>query len=112
MIESYSFGNIKVDGKEYTKDLVVFPDKVKTKWWRNSGHVLSLEDMADILDYKPEVLVIGTGAMGLMEVDEAVTGKLKSLGIEYTVGKTSDAVEEYNKIHKDKKTVFAAHLTC
>jgi hypothetical protein len=50
--------------------------------------------------------------MGLMKVDDAVINKLKSLGIEYIVAKTADAVEEYNKIPRDKKAVFAAHLTC
>jgi hypothetical protein len=68
--------------------------------------------MGDILDYKPDVLVIGTGVNGLMKVEDAVIDKLKSLGIESIIAETSDAVEEYNKIPKNKKAVFAAHLTC
>jgi hypothetical protein len=31
-IDSYSFGVMKVDGKEYRQDLIVFPDKVRSNW--------------------------------------------------------------------------------
>jgi len=111
-IDSYSFGKIKVDGREYNSDLVIFPERVKSNWWRKSGHFLGLEDTEDILEYKPEVLVIGTGAMGLMKVDSPVTDKLDSMGIEYTISRTPDAVGEYNGFYKERRTVFAAHLTC
>ena len=112
MIDSYSFGSIRVDGRTYKKDLVIFPERVKSSWWRKTGHLLSLEDIGDILDYRPEILVIGTGAMGLMKVDKTVTDRLKALGIDLVAAKTADAVEEYNRVSGDRKAVFAAHLTC
>lgn len=111
-IESYSFGRIEVEGKQYDKDLVIFPESIRSNWRRKSGHMLGLEDIEDILENQPDVLVIGTGAMGLMKVGEDVRHKLDSAGIEYTIAKTKDAVQEYNKVSGDKKAVFAAHLTC
>jgi len=36
MIESYSFGQMVIDGQEYTSDLIIFPDRINSSWWRNS----------------------------------------------------------------------------
>ena len=47
-----------------------------------------------------------------MKVDDTVKEKLKSLGIEFIIKKTSEAVKEYNRVYKDKKVVCALHLTC
>jgi hypothetical protein len=32
IIESYSFGYIKVNSKDYNKDLIIYPDKVIPNW--------------------------------------------------------------------------------
>lgn len=112
MIDSYSFGNISIDGKKYIKDLIIFPDRIRENWWRNTGHLLTLDDMEEILEAKPDLLIIGTGITGLMKIDAKVIDKLKELGIDYRIAETVDAVKEYNKVYQDKKTVFAMHLTC
>ena len=77
LIESYSFGRIIIDGQEYTSDLIIYPDKIDSKWWRLKGHLLQIDDLRDILEYNPDVLVIGTGAHGLMEVSEELKRLLK-----------------------------------
>jgi hypothetical protein len=112
MIDSYSFGSIVIDGKKYRKDLIIFPERIKENWLRRRGHLLTEEDIREILDYGPEVFIIGTGANGLMKVDEKVIEKLETAGIEYMIKKSGDAVDEYNRVHGDKKTVCALHLTC
>ena len=112
MIDSYNFGSIVIDGKKYRSDIVIFPDRVNSKWWRKSGHLLLEEDIQEIIEYKPQILVIGIGAYGLMKVDEKTKNKLKSLGIDCIIKKTSEAVKEYNKISGKKKVVCALHLTC
>jgi len=112
MIDSYSFGSIVIDGKKYRKDLIIFPERIKENWFRRRGHLLTEEDIVEVLDYGPEVFIIGTGANGLMKVDEKVIEKLETAGIEYMIKKSGDAVDEYNQIYGDKKTVCALHLTC
>ena len=68
MIDSYDFGRIVVDGKAYTSDVIIFPDKVKDNWWRKEGHALYIEDIESVVKEKPEVLIVGTGNYGLLEV--------------------------------------------
>jgi hypothetical protein len=112
MINSYCFGIIIIDSKKFTKDLVIYPDHITSNWRRKSGNLLTEADISEILDFKPEILIIGTGSRGLMKVDEKMKEELKTLGIEIIVKKTTDAVDEYNKIYNDKKVVAALHLTC
>ena len=61
MIESYSFGRMKINGVAYSSDLIVFTEHVKSDWRRNKGHELHVEDLEEILRAKPEILVVGTG---------------------------------------------------
>jgi len=37
IIESYLFGRMKVDGNIFDSDLIIFPEKVKSSWWRVEG---------------------------------------------------------------------------
>jgi len=111
MIEHYAFGKIVVDGKTYTSDVIVFKDRVKDNWWRKEGHRVCLEDIEDILDAKPEVVIFGTGAYGRVVVEKEVIEKLKQIGAEVIVEETAKAVEKFNEL-QGKNVVLAAHLTC
>ena len=112
MIESYDFGRMKIQGQTYTSDLILFPDKIKDSWWRETGHTLSLKDVEDVFQENPEVLVIGTGYYGLMKIEEEVKEHAKANGITLVVEKTEKSVQSYNTIAAKKKTVGAFHLTC
>lgn len=112
MIDSYSFGRMEIGGQAYTSDLILFPDKIKDSWWRERGHRLSLKDMEDVFQETPEFIVIGTGFYGIMKVAEEVKQAAQSKGITLVIEKTEKAVESYNKIATQKKTIGAFHLTC
>jgi hypothetical protein len=111
-IEHYSFGSIRIDGKTYTSDVIIYPDKVAPSWWRKEGHSLHIVDLKDVINVKPEILIIGTGYSGAMVVPEETISYLKTKGIEVHVTRTEKAVELFNKLRKGKKTVAALHLTC
>lgn len=112
-IDSYSFGVMKVDGAEYRRDLIVFPDKVRSNWWRKEGHSLAIEDLDEVLAFKPEVLVIGKGASGLMKVPASTQETLQEQGIEVIAANTGQAWRILNEqIEKGRKVIGAFHLTC
>jgi len=112
MVNSYSFGAIDIDGKKYNSDLIIYPDKIDERWWRREGHNLVLEDIKPVLDYGPDVLVVGTGYFGAMRVSSEVRKEMESRGIEFVEEKTGDAVNSFNELSARKKTVAAFHLTC
>ena len=112
MIENYRFGHIEINGKEYTSDVKIFSDHVQAKWWRTSGHLLTINDVENILQNPPEVLIIGTGSAGVMKVPEEVQQKIRKQGIELIVERTGDACNTYNELENSKQVVAALHLTC
>jgi len=112
MIEAYDFGRIVIGREAFTRDVIIFPDRVIGNWWRKDGHLLSREDIELVIREKPEVLIVGTGKYGMLEVPAETGEYIRSKAIELIVEPTEKACEEYNKISQDKKTVAALHLTC
>lgn len=113
MIDEYSFGHITISGQQYTSDLIIFPDgKVLDSWWRQIGHRLTFKDIISLIETKPELIVAGTGASGLMKPDTDLTGLLARQGIEFIARPTGKAVDIYNRLVDQKKVGACLHLTC
>ena len=110
-IQDYTFGRVTVDGTEYTRDVVVLPERVVADWWRRDGHALVLEDLEEVLDELPERLVLGTGAYGRLEPDPGTLARLRERGIEVEVLPTEEAVRRYQALNP-ASTAAALHLTC
>jgi len=112
MIDSYDFGRIVVNGKKFGSDVIIFADRIDGNWWRREGHTLIVDDLKEIVEAKPEVLVVGTGYSGLMKIPLETERYLKSLGIELIAAKTERACKTYNELSKSRRVVAALHLTC
>jgi hypothetical protein len=111
-IDSYAFGRIVVDGRAYTADLILLPDRVVEGWWRQEGHVLHVADLEAVLDATPEVLIVGQGAYGRMRVPDETARAVQNAGIELVVLPTGEAVERYNAQPAGQRVAAALHLTC
>ncbi len=111
-IDDYSFGKIVINGKTYTSDVIVYPEKVDASWWRKEGHYLQKADLKDIVAAAPDIVIIGTGNWGEMVVPKEIIDFLGSLGINAYTEKTSKAVSLFNSRPQDKKVIGAFHLTC
>ena len=61
---------ININGKVYTHDVIIMPDSIKSNWWRNSSHLLILEDITELINNRPDILIIGTGRYDLMKVEK------------------------------------------
>ncbi len=111
-IDSYDFGRIVIDGQTYISDVIVFANRVKGGWWRKEGHKLFAEDLNDVTKEKPQVLVVGTGYSGLMEIPRETVEYIKSQGMELIIETTGKAVSVFNMLSKSKKVIAVLHLTC
>ena len=113
MVDTYEFGHIVVDGQPYDHDVLIFPRRVRANWWRREGHRLGLEDLKEVLEEPPAVLVIGTGYYARMVVSPPTLEALRKRGIDTRVLPTRDAVEELNRLQREMaRVVGALHLTC
>jgi hypothetical protein len=111
-IDSYSFGEMIIDGKRFGSDLIIYPEKVDASWWRREGHRLQVEDLTGALAARPEVLIIGTGYSGLMKVPDEVRNEVLKKNIELHIEKSSRAAELFNSLKTKRRTIAAFHLTC
>ena len=111
-IKNYQFGQMVVDGERHTRDLILLPDRVVANWWREEGHRLDVEDLREVLDAAPKVLVVGTGAYGLMKVPERTRRALEAAGIELQAARTEEAWRLYNDLRERQRIAGAFHLTC
>jgi hypothetical protein len=111
-IDSYDFGRIVIDGRKFGSDVVIFPDRIEGNWRRTEGHGLSVDDVKEIIEAKPEVLIVGTGYSRLMKIHRQTEQYLRSSGIELIAAKTENACKTYNDLSKSRRVVAAFHLTC
>jgi hypothetical protein len=71
-----------------------------------------MADLSDILEIKPEVLVVGTGASGLLKVPEELERHMASGEIKLITRKTPEAYKIFNELSKSKRVIGVFHLTC
>jgi hypothetical protein len=113
MIEAYSFGSMTVAGKRYGRDLKILRGRITENWWRKEGHRVDVEDVGDILEAGPEVLVVGMGAYGLMRVGKRLKKVLEEKKIGLVAQRSGDAAKTFNRLTSEGKDVAGAfHLTC
>lgn len=114
-IHGYRFGRVVADGREHASDLIVLPEGVHAGWRRREGHRLVPEDLAPIEGAGIEVLVIGTGAAGLMRVPPETLAALEARGMKVHAARTGRAVELYAELAGTaprRRVAAALHLTC
>ncbi len=113
MIEHFSFGSIIVEGITYTNDIKIIRGSVIPAWWRKSGHQVNIDDIHDIIDTKPNILVLGKGKPGMMKSTRSLCEFLKQNDIDLIEEKTSKAIKTFNRLFKQGKNICAGfHLTC
>ena len=111
-IDSYDFGHIVVDGVSYRQDLLIWPGRIKADWWRRESHLLQVGDVAEALTAAPEVLVVGMGQPGRMQVDQDLAAFLKDKGVELVAVPTKEACRLINSLAGKRRLAAALHLTC
>ncbi len=111
-ITAFTFGTITIAGRTYTRDVIVFPDRVLEDWKREEEHRPQISEFAEIVSAEPAILIIGTGYGGVMSVPDQIRNYLTSKGIEVRVDKTRAAVELFNSLQGSEKVVAALHITC
>ena len=111
IIDSYKFGKISVDGVEYEQDLIILPDKIITNWWREKGHIFSLNDCHEIISAKPDFIVFGLGAYRVARLSKDLIGELEASGIAYAALGSKAACSIFNK-KAGGNVAGAFHLTC
>ncbi len=101
------------NGLHFCGDLKIIGEKIVENWWRKEGHRVEVGDVTDILAASPEVLVVGMGYAGFMEVSNSLRSALKNQNIQLIAKRTAEAVKTFNQLHSEGRRIAGAfHLTC
>jgi hypothetical protein len=112
-IDTFAFGSIVIDGRKYTSDLIIDPDgRVATSWRRKRGHRLSSDDINEIIDSQPEVIIAGIGVYGLVKPEKDLKKMLQKKGIAFFPARNKKAMELFNELSSERRIGACFHLTC
>lgn len=111
-IQAYRFGRIVIDDIVYNRDVTIFPDLVRPNWRRRDGHNLAFEDLVEVLASDPEVIILGQGAFGRMNVADDVCELIRERGIDVLFFPTKEACKVYNELRERQRVIAALHLSC
>jgi hypothetical protein len=110
-IDDYSYGRVRIGDRVYEDDMVVYPDKVEPHWFHREEERVTPLDIRDVLDYRPDMLIIGQGDSPVMELTPDTKQRLDELGIPWVARATGEAVllfNEYQPLYK--KVVGILHV--
>jgi len=112
-IDSYAFGAITINGQTYHQDLIVLPDRILPNWRRTRGHSLDIEDIPEIIACEPDILIVGTGTYGAIDIPPKTRTEITGRNISLLAAPTERACAFFNE-HMDKgaNAAGAFHLTC
>jgi uncharacterized protein len=106
-IRAYQPGTIRVNDKTLTTSVIVMPNALIEDWPPQTAAELTPQSLANIANYKPDILLIGTGATHvLLPID--IYGDLINQGIGVEVMNTSAACRTYNALSAEGRNVVAA----
>jgi len=112
MIDEHKFGSFVVGGKSYLGDIKIIDEKVHY-WLDRKKHTISYEDMNKILESEPDLIVIGSGNSGYLEMPAEVRDSILGRRIELFIDVNINAVKKYNEaVSKGRKVAALFHATC
>ncbi len=103
----YGEGYVAVNGKRHSASLVVSAQRVITDWPATSIDSLSADHLAAIVELKPEIVLLGTGARFTFP-DQSLLAPLYKAGIGVEVMDTPAACRTYNILLGEGRNVVAA----
>ena len=116
-IERVGFGEITVGKKTFGRDVCIFVDgKVKNrdkslaKKLYGSAHTVGPKELEAVCRCEPEVLFIGSGISGKLELSEDARRFLAQRDIKCEILTTPKAVDRYNRSKLRKAALI--HVTC
>ena len=108
-VTAYGAGYIEVNRVRHTGSLIVAPDVPIQAWGAVDSDQLRAEHFAAILELKPEVVLVGTGAKQRFLAPET-TAALSQAGVGFEVMDTAAACRTFNILLAEGRRVVGAFL--
>ncbi|MBI5465206.1 hypothetical protein HY946_01195 [Candidatus Gottesmanbacteria bacterium] len=112
------FGGVRINGQDW-HDVIVVGEEIEERDDRRlhqvfgRAHWIGDWEVEKLLSNNPEIVIIGNGTGGLLEVTPEVQEKFKKAGVELKILLTPEATSEFNKLYSEGKKINALiHTTC
>src|SRR3990167_9756192 len=69
-IQSYTENSIIINKISYQKNLIISPNRLLSPWFEGHQKIPSTENLRLLLDFQPEIILIGTGQKNILLSDE------------------------------------------
>ena len=113
MFDSFSFGHISYNGKDYNYDLIVDSNSVaRERGPRETNHLLEAKELINYLEPVTKKIIIGTGDLGVLKLSDDARQLLESRRIEWVTLLSQKAIQLYNNEPDKTKVVAIIHSTC
>jgi len=113
MINSTEFGSITINNKRYDNDVVISYKDIIREGRIQSRHLISKKDLDILLVEKPDVIVIGTGQDGCLQISSDALNFAQNKRIEVIKSTTPEAIKKFNQLYASgRKVVSYMHVTC
>ena len=112
MIEDHKFGSFVVDGRMYLGDIKIINNKAR-HWEDRRKHILTFDNISDLIESNPEIIIIGIGNSGLLKVPENIKEIIMGRRIKLFIDKNLNAIKKYNEaLSENRKAAALFHATC
>lgn len=116
-IDGTTFGAIMIEGEEIEHDVLIrLSGKVKkrkkklSKAVYGTSHTISLAEAEHIYEKGAELLIVGTGQQGNVQLSDEATEYFRDRKLEVELSQTPDAIRRWNKAKG--ATIGLFHVTC
>ncbi len=116
IITQLSWGSVETDAGTF-RDAKLWPGGARGWDWNETGtdHVPGVQptDVDELLGNGAEVVVVGRGQQGRLEVMDETLSRIEEQGASAEILKTQQAIERYNELAQQGVAVGALiHSTC
>jgi uncharacterized protein len=107
LIEAYGEGRVRINGRDYTRNVAVSAEHLTRDWGPDDPAGLSVEHLEGVLGPATQILIVGTGATQRFP-EPSVHFALLERGIGVEVMDTGAACRTYNILVAEGRNVVAA----
>lgn len=107
VIRAYERGAVRINDTVCTSSLIVTPDKLELEWGITHARHLDLDQLLKLLDYQPDIILLGTGIEHHL-LDPRMTMGIMQKGVGIEVMTTDAACRTYNVLLGEDRAVLAA----
>ena len=107
VVRGYGPGTIRIGDRSYTRSLIVTATRLIEDWRPPSIGDLRVTDLEPLIELRPEVLLIGSGARQVFP-DRATLAALYASRLGFEIMDTGAACRTYNVLAAEGRNVAAA----